>query len=190
MTFNLKENFQNNKTKYAIVLGLIVLVIAAAGFGGHAYYKKQQLAKAAQIAETQAMLAQTGINLNGRPKKPSEYSVGVSYDQAMRSKKPIFALFYADWCGYCVRFMPIFQALSLKYGSDVEFAKINVEDARYEKIVREMGIAGFPTVFILDPKYDNKVLISNAQLGSVENVSKEIDRYLRIRNILDGKSKR
>ena len=81
--------------------------------------------------------------------------------------------------------MPIFMELSEKYKDDMEFSKVNVEDEKYQKIVNEIGITGFPTVFILDPKYDNKVLLSNAYLGKTEHVSKELDRFIRIRKILD-----
>ena len=107
----------------------------------------------------------------------------------MKSKKPVLVLFYADWCGYCVRFMPIYQEISEKYAETFDFSKVNVEDKKYEKVVREIGITGFPTVFILDPKYDNKVLLSNAILGNKESLSKEMDRYVRIRKILDSKKK-
>ncbi len=127
------------------------------------------------------------VDLSGEPKKPSEYAVGMDYNQAVKSKKPMLVLFYADWCHYCIKFMPVYQALAEKYKDDIEFAKVNVEDKKYEKLVNEIGITGFPTVFIIDPKYDNRVLLSNAYLSKVENVSQELDRFLRIRKLLDTK---
>ena len=87
----------------------------------------------------------------------------------------------------CVRFMPIYKELSEKYADVMDFSKVNIEDKKYEKVVNEIGITGFPTVFIIDPKYDNKVLLSNAHLGKTETVSKELDRFLRIRKLLDSK---
>ena len=85
--------------------------------------------------------------------------------------------------------MPIYQEISEKYAETFDFSKVNVEDKKYEKTVRNIGITGFPTVFIIDPKYDNKVLLSNAILGTVDGVSAEMDRYARIRKILDSKKK-
>ena len=56
-------------------------------------------------------------NALGKKEKPSDYKVGISYEQALESNKPMVALFYVDWCGYCLRFMPKFKALSLLYGT-------------------------------------------------------------------------
>ena len=61
--------------------------------------------------------------------------------------------------------MPTYQSLSKIYKDDFNFTKINVEDPKYEKLVKEIGITGFPTVYLLDPKYDNRVLLSNAIFG-------------------------
>lgn len=183
MGFDLKEKLQNvSKKNVAIVVGILVVILACA-FGGFKYYQYHEMKARAEQAAEEAL----PMDLNGEPKKPSEYKIGIDYKQALKEKKPILALFYADWCHYCVKFMPVYQALSEKYKDDLNFAKVNVEDSKYEKIVNEVGITGFPTVYIIDPKYDNKVLLSNAILGKVETVSEELDRYIRIRKILDSK---
>ena len=186
MGFNLKEKLQNVNKKHIIITALILLVLTAIGVVGYEYYSYNKMKTETARAIEQAY-RQMGPSLAQEPKKPSEYKIGKEYNIAMKSKKPVLVLFYADWCGYCVRFMPIFQALAEKYENDIDFSKVNVEDTKYEKLVREIGITGFPTVFIIDPKYDNKVLLSNAILGHVDNVSEELDRYIRIRKILDSK---
>ena len=140
-----------------------------------------------QQAENAGSYEAMPINLSEEPKKPSEYNIGIEYDKAIKAKKPILTLFYADWCHYCIKFMPVYQELSQKYKDEMNFAKVNVEDKKYEKLVREIGLTGYPTVFIIDPKYDNQILLSNALLGSADNVSKELDRFLRIRKLLDSK---
>ena len=33
-----------------------------------------------------------------KKEKPSDYKVGISYEQALESDKPMLALFYVDWC--------------------------------------------------------------------------------------------
>ena len=193
MGIDLKEKFKNlNKKKAGAVL-LILLIMLVSGLFAlkHVNDKKKAIeAKKIQAMEQQAKEAfkqQFGDESAQEPKKPSDYAVGLDYNKAMKGNKPVLALFYADWCRYCIRFMPIFEKMAEKYGDDILLAKVNVEDPKYEQLVREIGIMGFPTVFILDPKYDNKVLIGNNHLGSVEDLSVEVDRFIRIRKLLDKK---
>ena len=122
------------------------------------------------------------------PKHPSDYHIGITYNQAVQSDKPMLILFYADWCGYCLRFMPKFSTLSKLYGKKYNFVMLNVEDGSENiKLTQQTGISGYPTVYILDPKYDNKVLISNTVYQDLAKFRTELDRYLRIRAILDNK---
>lgn len=190
MGFNLKEALKNANRKNVAIITAILFVVAVCTVCGVEYYQYNKFqAKTPNQAELDAIenQANTEIAENGEPKKPSEYKIGIEYTKAMKAKKPVLVLFYADWCHYCIKFMPIYQELSEKYKDDMNFSKVNVEDKKYEKVVNEIGITGFPTVFILDPKYDNKILLSNAYLGKTENVSKELDRFLRIRKLLDSK---
>ena len=69
----------------------------------------------------------------------------------------------------------------------MEFSKVNVEDPKYANLVKSIGITGFPTVYLIDPKYDNRVLLSNAIFGDIKQLQGELDRFLRIRKILDSK---
>lgn len=186
MGFNLKEKFQNLNRKNIAIATTILLVIVICTVAGFEYYNYRQMKAKAQAAIQQAF-EQAGPDLSGEPKKPSEYKIGQEYKVAMKSKKPVLVLFYADWCGYCVRFMPVYQAISEQYKDSFDFSKVNVEDKKYEKVVNEVGLTGFPTVFIIDPKYDNRVLLSNAILNDTKKLGKELDRYARIRKRLDSK---
>lgn len=149
------------KNKILITLGILVTLIVASVAG---------------VAVT---------NMNA-PKHPSEYKIGISYDEAVKSDKPMLAVFYVDWCGYCLRFMPKFRILNTLYKNKYNFVMINVEGNQNTKALAEdVGIAGFPTVYILDPKYDNRVLLSNSYYHNLKKFRVELDRYLRIRALLD-----
>jgi len=122
------------------------------------------------------------------PKHPSDYHIGINYDSALKSDKPMLIVFYADWCTYCLKFMPKFYTLSKLYGSKFNFVMLNAEEnAQNVKLANDTGIVGFPTVYILDPKYNNKVLLSNSIYQDLSKFRKELDRYLRIRDLLDKK---
>lgn len=116
--------------------------------------------------------------------KPSDYNIGITYESAMKDKKPFVALFYADWCTYCKRFMPKYKILSEVYKSKYNFVMINVEEPKYEKVVKDYAISGFPTIYIIDPSIDNRILINNGLYDNLFSVRTELERYLRIRKMI------
>lgn len=137
------------------------------------------------VSVSAAGIALAGMNA---PKHPSEYHIGITYDEALKSDKPMLAVFYVDWCGYCLRFMPKFNILSKLYGNKYNFVMVNVEGSKEnKKLAENVGIAGFPTVYIIDPKYDNRVLMPNVTYQDLGKFRVELDRYSRIRGLLDRK---
>lgn len=137
------------------------------------------------LSASVAGIAVTNMNA---PKHPSDYHIGITYDKALESDKPMLAVFYVDWCGYCMKFMPKFNVLSKLYGNKYNFVMVNVEGSKENrKLAEKTGIGGFPTVYILDQKYDNKVLLSNSIYQDLGKFRVELDRYSRIRAMLDNK---
>jgi len=116
--------------------------------------------------------------------KPSEYNIGTTYELAQKDNKPLIVLFYADWCTYCMRFMPKCKIIADVYKDKYNFVMINVDDKTYEKLITDYALGGFPTVYITDPKLDNRVLISNTIYGDLGKLRIEFDRYLRIRSLI------
>lgn len=192
-----KEKLQNINKKNIAIIASILFVIAICSICGYEYYQMKQFESRITEVQGEEVSAEDSIlatkNAPGKDQeptmKPSQYKIGIPYEKAMKAKKPVITLFYADWCHYCIRFMPTFQTLSKVYKDDYNFTKINVEDPKYQKLVKEIGITGFPTVFIIDPKYDNRVLLSNAIFGDLKSLRKELDRFLRIRKMLDSKKR-
>ena len=121
--------------------------------------------------------------------KPSDYKIGIKYEKAIESDKPMLALFYADWCGFCLKFMPQYKIVSSVYKNKFNFVMINVEAPENSELVQNADLSGYPTLYILDPKYDNKVLLNNVIYQDMPKLRTELDRYLRIRKILDSASK-
>lgn len=188
-----KEKLQSLNKKNIAIIAAILFVVAICSICGYEYYQMKHF-EATTMAPTEGEPDLSAPEEAAKPeekaeptKKPSEYKIGMEYDKAIKANKPVIVLFYADWCHYCIRFMPKYEELSKTYKKDYNFSKVNVEDPKYEKLVNSMGITGFPTVFIIDPKYDNRVLLSNAILGDMKQLQTEVDRFLRIRNLLDSK---
>lgn len=125
--------------------------------------------------------------LNKKP-TPSDYKIGVSYDVAVKSDKPMLALFYVDWCGYCLRFMPKFNTINTLYKNKYNVVMLNAEAPENQALVKDVALTGFPTMYVIDPKYDNRFLLNNAVYMDLGKLRKELDRYLNVRKKLDAAS--
>lgn len=123
---------------------------------------------------------------SSKKKVPSDYHVGITYNEAIQQDKPIVGLFYVDWCGYCLRFMPKYITLSKIYKDKFNFVMLNAEDPANSKLAEDVAITGFPTVYIIDPKYDNRLLLNNAIYLNMPKIRKELDRYVDVRKRLDS----
>lgn len=117
---------------------------------------------------------------------PSEYKIGIPYYEAMQSDKPAIVLFYTDWCGYCKKFMPKFKIINKLYKDDFNFVMLNGEAENNQKLVSEVALTGLPTLYIFDPKYDNRVHLNNGIYMDLKKLRAELDRYLMIREKLDS----
>lgn len=116
--------------------------------------------------------------------KPSDYDLGITYAQASQEDKPIIAVFYVDWCTYCKKFMPRLDKVRNINRDNFNVVLLNVEDPVNDKLVKEYKIGGFPTVYIIDPKYDFRAHIDNPSLESVDSLNTEVQRYMNFRKLV------
>lgn len=116
--------------------------------------------------------------------KPSDYDLGMTFEQASKEDKPILTVFYVDWCTYCQKFMPRLDKVRNINQQELNVVLINVESPENEKIAKEYKIGGFPTVYIIDPKYDNRVHIENSFIETVSDLNKEVQRYINFRSLI------
>ncbi|MCQ2789108.1 MAG: thioredoxin domain-containing protein [bacterium] len=116
--------------------------------------------------------------------KPSDYDDGITMQQVEKQNKPVLVLFYADWCTYCLKFMPKYKALKNVYKDEFNFVMLNIDVPENKKFIEDFYISFFPTVCIYDSAIDNKIFLPNAIYGDMALLKKEIDRYLRIRKMI------
>ena len=107
-----------------------------------------------------------------------------SLEEAIKSDKPVLAMFYVDWCTYCRRFMPMFGLFSIAYKNKYAFAAINCEEPAMKELVKEYDIYGYPTVYIIDKKLDFYYAINPMLFSEQEALKKEFDKYLKLRSKL------
>lgn len=81
--------------------------------------------------------------------------------------------------------MPKLDKIRNARKNDLNVVLLNVEDPANEKIAHEYKISGFPTVYIIDKKYDNRVHIDGGYLETVDTLNTEIQRYLNIRKLAE-----
>ena len=55
--------------------------------------------------------------------------------------------FYADWCGPCQQFRPIFHAAEKKFAGRVNFETVNIDEQK--DLAEQYGITSIPTIVFL-----------------------------------------
>ncbi|THB64283.1 MAG: thioredoxin [Gammaproteobacteria bacterium] len=69
-----------------------------------------------------------------------------NYENVVKDNDIVLIDFWADWCGPCKMFGPIFEKVSEKF-DDVVFAKCNTQDA--QNLAATFGIRSIPTVIAI-----------------------------------------
>lgn len=67
------------------------------------------------------------------------------FDQTIQDNETVIVDFWAEWCGPCRSFAPVFEAVSEKH-EDIVFAKVDT-DAEQE-LAMQFGIRSIPTLMV------------------------------------------
>lgn len=78
---------------------------------------------------------------------------GVYIDPVKIVYTPGMLLVWAEWCGHCQHFKPIFNEISKQMGLD--FILASIEDTELQKggkLASKLGVEGFPTIMFFNEK--------------------------------------
>ncbi len=146
---------EERKTCFCLkILQIILLVSILACSAVSAYYSYNTNMIITGGAQTKA--AKASIT--------KAYAKDNTIEKAKAAGKPTVVLFYADWCGYCQKFAPTFYDVvkTRKIKSKLSVAYVNGSLEENQEYMKEYGIAGFPTVYMVDFKTGEKEKLSNS----------------------------
>jgi len=71
-------------------------------------------------------------------------------DKKFKGEKPCVIDFYAEWCRPCKILAPTFEKMAEKYGDQVNFYKVDVDNCK--NLSAAYSIISIPTLFFFDKK--------------------------------------
>ncbi len=95
-----------------------------------------------------------------------------NFDLAVEDKNLVVLDFWANWCGPCKTFLPIFEQAANRYPEAI-FGKINVEEQ--SELATDFNIHAIPTVMILRK---NVVVFSESSVLPASALCTLIDQAL------------
>lgn len=92
----------------------------------------------------------------------------MTFDELIRSEKPVLVDFYADWCAPCRAMKPVLEDLKAQNGDSLEIYKIDVD--KNQVLAEQYGIRSIPTLILFknnDPVWRKSGMASSVELQKV-----------------------
>ena len=89
------------------------------------------------------------------------------------SDKPVFVDFWAEWCSPCRMLTPTFEKLAEKYGNEITFAKVNVDEL--PDLAGKYAVRSIPTLLLMR---QGNVLEQVVGTRSYDELARILDRHL------------
>lgn len=97
-----------------------------------------------------------------------------NFESTVTSDGIVLVDFWADWCGPCKRFAPIFEAASEKH-EDIVFGKVDTEEA--QDLATQLQIQAIPTLMAFK---NGRLLFRNAgalNASQLEGLVSQVREY-------------
>ena len=84
------------------------------------------------------------------------YLTKENFETELTAGRPVVIDFYADWCGPCQMLAPVYDEIAEKYGDQVNFCKLNIDEQK--KLAVSNQVLSIPTLlFIKDGREMERV---------------------------------
>lgn len=96
-----------------------------------------------------------------------------TFEEILKSDKPVVIDFWAEWCGPCRMIGPIVEELATEYGDKAIIGKVNVDEN--DDITSKFGIRNIPTILF----FKNGEIVDK-QVGAAQKsvLIEKIDKLL------------
>jgi thiol-disulfide isomerase/thioredoxin len=74
----------------------------------------------------------------------------VPYEEALDNSLPTLVEFYADWCTSCQAIAPTLDKLHDRYGSQLNFVMLNVDNPQWRPLLKQYRVQGVPQFLFLN----------------------------------------
>jgi thioredoxin 1 len=95
-----------------------------------------------------------------------------NWREVLSAPQPVLVDFWAGWCGPCRVLAPTFEKLAEKYGNEVRFVKLDVDEL--PEIAGQYGIQSIPTLLLFA---GGEVVAQIVGLQPYEKLAALLDRF-------------
>lgn len=101
------------------------------------------------------------------------------YEEALRTHNKIFLYMHTPQCGYCVKFNPVYEKISKKYGDNCKFLKIDANTEYGGTLMRSLRAYYVPYVAMINVKKQTMYSITPKCLLNYACTQDAVEKFIK-----------